>query len=78
MATTKDGWEEIGYFDERFAPSDMEDVDSSTTAKSLGYELIALSPNDTHHLGAQSIGFNPEREKITIANKEKFKNKWIK
>jgi hypothetical protein len=29
------------------------------------------------HIGAQSIGYNPEREKITIRNKELFRKKWI-
>jgi GT2 family glycosyltransferase len=77
LATTKENWEELGYFDERYAPSDMEDVDIATTAKSKGYMLASLVSDITTHLGAQSIGYNPEREKITIANKEKFRQKWL-
>lgn len=77
LAATKDAWEELGYFDEIFAPSDFEDVDISTTARNNGYELWSLSPELTNHLGAQSIGFNPAREAITIANKEKFRQKWM-
>lgn len=77
LAGTKTTWEELGYFDERFAPSDMEDVDISTTARSMGYELHSLPAQLTNHLGGQSIGFNPKREAITIANKEKFRQKWM-
>jgi len=78
LATTRESWEELGYFDERFVPSDMEDIDISTKALTLGYNLIALPSDMTHHLGGQSIGFNPARESITLANKEKFRNKWMK
>jgi GT2 family glycosyltransferase len=76
LATTRAGWEELDYFDERFAPSDMEDVDISTKARRLGYELSPLHHLDIHHVGAQSIGYNPEREAITIQNKKKFEEKW--
>jgi GT2 family glycosyltransferase len=77
LATTKENWEELGYFDERYMPSDMEDVDISTTAKSKGYMLESLASDITTHLGAQSIGFNPAREAITLTNKEKFRQKWL-
>lgn len=77
LAATKAGWEELGYFDDRYAPSDMEDIDISTTARTKGYMLSSLPSDLTTHLGGQSIGFNPKREQITIANKEKFKKKWL-
>lgn len=77
LAATKGGWEDLEYFDERFAPSDMEDVDLSTKARTQEYTLAAIPSDLTTHLGGQSIGFNPEREKITIANKEKFRQKWM-
>lgn len=77
LAATKDAWLDLDFFDERYMPSDMEDVDLSTMAKALGYELRALPSEYTHHIGGQSIGFNPAREAITIANKEKFRLKWM-
>ena len=77
LATSRKNWEELGYFDVQYAPSDMEDVDLSATARMRGYHLLPLSPTSTTHIGGQSIGFNPEREKITIANKEKFRQKWL-
>lgn len=77
LATTQNAWKELGYFDDVFAPSDYEDVDLSTTALSLGYELLSLPEELTHHIGGQSIGFNPEREKITQENQKKFRKKWL-
>jgi len=77
LTTWNTSWKDWGYLDERFAPSDMEDVDISTTAMARGYRLFALPADMTQHLGGQSIGFNPAREAITIANKEKFRRKWI-
>jgi GT2 family glycosyltransferase len=77
LATIKSGWKELDYFDDQFVPSDMEDVDLSAKARMLGYHLISLPEDMTTHIGGQSIGFNPEREAITIANKEKFRKKWI-
>jgi len=76
LAARKNTWEEFGYFDERFVPNDFEDVDLSTTAISLGYYLSPIIPEHTHHVGAQSIGYNPEREALTKRNREKFRKKW--
>lgn len=78
LACTKDAWNRFGGFDERFVPNDYEDVDLSTTALDLGYSLVELSNGCVEHIGAQSIGYNVEREKITNSNKEKFAKKWIK
>lgn len=70
-------WKRLDYFDERFAPHDMEDVDLSTKAKRLGIDLIDYPPEYVSHIGAQTIGYNPEREQITIENKKKFWEKWV-
>jgi len=78
LATTYEGWRELGYFDEQYVPCDFEDVDLSTTARSLGYVLQKLPDNSVEHIGAQSIGYSDERLEITNANKEKFRAKWIK
>lgn len=78
LCTKKDVWKELKYFDEQYAPNDMEDVDLSMKAKSLGYDLFALHEDYLSHTGAQSIGYSPEREAITQKNKKKFEDKWIK
>lgn len=80
LCTTKDGWKELGYFDEKFCPNDYEDVDISTTALSMGYKLSNLDRGDdgvVSHIGARTIGYGPEREAITLKNKQKFEEKWI-
>lgn len=79
LAMTKFGWENILYFDEDFSPNDFEDVDLSTKMlRIVEGKLLALPEDITFHMGAQSIGFNPEREALTIKNKEKFRAKWVK
>ena len=78
LGTTKENWENIGYFDERFAPYDMEDVDASTTARELGMILCAYPEGYVSHLGAQSIPYGDEREAVTKINKKKFEEKWAR
>lgn len=78
LACTSDGWRELGYFDQNYAPFDMEDIDLSTTAKQKGFKLQTLNSPIIQHRGGGTIGYNPTREAITIRNKEYFRNKWIK
>jgi GT2 family glycosyltransferase len=78
LAMTSAGWQDVGLFDPNYAPFDYEDIDLSTTAKSKGYRLVSLNnPNIVHQNGG-TIGFNPEREAITLRNKEYFRQKWVK
>jgi GT2 family glycosyltransferase len=77
LATTKEGWEELGYFDTRYAPNDFEDVDISTTALEKGYELWSLSPEVVIHLGGKTIGYGEDRQKGTRINQQKFREKWV-
>lgn len=76
IACVKPIWEKLGGFDPIYAPSDMEDVDLSTTAKYMGIPIIPLNCTKLYHLGAQSYGFNPTREARTKANREKWLSKW--
>jgi GT2 family glycosyltransferase len=78
LAAMASDWDILGGFDERFAPCDFEDIDLSTTAIDKGYTLVSLEGAKVYHLGGKTIGFSPEREKITRANQEKFRTKWIK
>lgn len=77
LTCTSDGWRDIGYFDEKYAPHDYEDIDLSTTAKKKGYKLVSLNNPLVTHLGGRTIGFNPTREAITNRNKEYFRKKWV-
>ena len=56
----------------------MEDVDFTTSAMNLGFEIVSLDNPKVWHDGGRSIGFNPNREEITKRNKELFRKKWIK
>lgn len=78
LATTAGEWKQLGGFDERYIPSDYEDVDLSTRALQLGYELVPLNNPGLTHLGGRSIGYGPEREAQTKINQKKFEEKWIK
>lgn len=77
LACTKKSWERLGYFDERFAPNDFEDVDLSTKAIRNGLKLYSLNDPHVRHIGAQSIGYNEQREEITRRNMKIFEEKWI-
>ena len=78
LALTVAGWKGLGGgFDTRYQFSDYEDMDLSATALSLGYELVPLNHPGLQHLGGQSIGYNPEREERTNANRERFEKKWL-
>ena len=75
LAASKEIWDDIS-FDTRFAPNDFEDVDLSTQAYSLGYPVVALNSPFIKHLGGGTLGYSPEREKITRINQKKFEKKW--
>lgn len=77
LAASVGAWEHLGYFDTRYVPSDYEDIDLSTTALKLNYSLVPLNFPHIEHLGARTYGYNPEREAITKANREKFRAKWV-
>lgn len=77
LAATRENWEELGYFDERYSPNDFEDVDLSTTALQKGFELHSLNHPRIRHIGGQSIGYNEQREELTKRNQKTFEAKWI-
>lgn len=79
LAMNWEGWTKAEWgFDERFAPSDFEDVDLSTYMGSLGYALTPLNNPGLHHIGGQSIHYGAERMARTLENKKKFEEKWCK
>lgn len=81
LITTKENWQELGYFDERYAPFDAEDLDLSTTALSKGYDIAQIAAINgllVEHIGAQTIKYGDERRKQTEINIRKFLEKWIK
>lgn len=78
LTTTKDNWKDLGYFDEKYAPHDFEDVDLSTKALGMGLSLEVYPEGYVSHIGAQTIPYGELREKQTRINKKKFEEKWVK
>lgn len=76
LAFKERAWEDIGGFDDDYAPNDFEDMDFSTAALNMGYSLVPLDGKYTH-LAAQTIGYNSERLAITERNRERFREKWV-
>lgn len=77
LCATKELWEDLGYFDERYSPNDFEDVDLSTTAAKKGYGLYAIHSDKIKHVGAATIGYTDARWSLTERNREKFRQKWV-
>lgn len=78
LGTTKAVWGMLGGFDVRFAPNDFEDVDFSTAALAGDCVLKELPIGSVVHMGAQTIGYNPDRNSLTERNRELFREKWVK
>lgn len=78
LAMKASDWETFNGFDERFAPCIFEDVDLSTTALALGYELVPLNNPGLFHMSGGTITYNESRHELTRLNQEKFRKKWIK
>jgi GT2 family glycosyltransferase len=78
LATSKTSWAELEYLDEDLCPHDFEDVSLSAKARQLGYRLISMDDPRIIHLGAQTIGYSPEREELTKRNREIFRQKYVK
>jgi len=78
LGATAETWKVLGCgFDDRYSLSDFEDVDLSTTAVDMGYELVPLNNPGLHHMGGQSIQYGDERMTRTKKNRIKFSEKWI-
>lgn len=77
LCFTKETWADLGGFDERYAPSDYEDVCLSTTAIQKGYSLIPLNNPKIKHMGGGTYGYDETRTARTTANREKFRAKWL-
>jgi GT2 family glycosyltransferase len=79
LACTREVWINIGGFDwKTYGKMDFEDVDVSTRAMELGYNIVALdSKKIVHaHQGSTISSLNIDRMAITQKNKVKFFAKW--
>ena len=77
IAVTPAMWESIGGFDPIYSPYDYEDVDLGAWATYNNVPLVGLNSAYLHHLSGQTIyKVNPERQKVTIAHRKLFEDKW--
>lgn len=75
VAMTKETFTDLGGWDERYVPSDYEDVDLSYTAIHQGRGLIHLLLPLVHISGVSATQL-PDRREMTRKNQERFKEKW--
>lgn len=68
-------WRELGGLDERYVPYDYEDIDFSYNAQRKGVGLRQMHA-PLKHIGAATIGFNPQRRAITEKHRIMFAKKW--
>lgn len=71
-------WEEIGGFDEYFAPAYCEDSDLAFTVRKMGYRVMYQPLSVVVHFEGVSNGTNTAtgQKKYQIENSEKFRKKW--
>ena len=79
LACTREVWNNLGGFDfDTFGRFDYEDIDVSTRAYELGYNVVALnSQKIVHaHQGSTISSLNIDRMANTQKNRAKFFAKW--
>ena len=77
LGCTKIAWRWLGGFDPIYGKFDMEDIDLSVKALSLGYNIVNLRSDKVKHIsGATIYRLYPDRMEITKRNREIFLEKW--
>ena len=71
-------WEEIGGFDEHFAPAYCEDSDLAFTVRKMGYKVMYQPMSVVVHFEGVSNGTDTSsgQKKYQIENSIKFREKW--
>lgn len=75
VGLTKEAFADLGGWDERYIPSDFEDVDLSYTATLKGYDLVGL-PLPLSHLSGATASQLPDRWAMTVKHRRWFAEKW--
>lgn len=71
-------WEEIGGFDEQFAPAYYEDTDLAFSVRKKGYRVVYQPLSVVIHYEGTSNGTDVTQgmKQYQLKNKEKFRQKW--
>lgn len=74
----RDLWEQIGGFDERFAPAYCEDSDLAFTVRKMGYRVMYQPQSVVVHFEGVSNGTDTSSglKKYQVENMAKFREKW--
>lgn len=76
-AVRKEVWEEVGYFDEQFAPCHYEQEDYCLRTKRAGWKVVLAPKACCIHFVAATTSFNLEYfNKILDRNRRIFRKKW--
>ena len=73
---TRQVWDDIGGFDERFVPCDYEDIDICMRAVENGHPLKQVKLPIIHMSGQSALNLEGGRGKYTVINQQRFKEKW--
>ena len=78
MMIRRDLWNEIGGFDEQFAPAYCEDSDLAFTVREKGYRVVYQPFSVITHFEGVSNGTdtNSGQKKYQVINVQKFTEKW--
>lgn len=69
-------WNEIGGFDERFAPAYYEDVDLAFQIREKGYKVIYQPESEVVHFEGATEGMDMKQKERIEENREIFYVKW--
>lgn len=71
-------WEEIGGFDEGFAPAYCEDSDLAFTVRKMGYQVLYQPQSVVVHFEGVSNGTDTSTglKHYQVVNQQKFREKW--
>jgi GT2 family glycosyltransferase/glycosyltransferase involved in cell wall biosynthesis len=71
-------WDQIGGFDERFAPAYYEDTDLAFVVREQGFEVLYQPTSEVIHFEGVSSGtdLSSGAKKYQVINQSKFKEKW--
>lgn len=69
-------WNEIGGFDERFAPAYYEDVDLAFKVRERGYKIMYQPESEVIHFEGVTESLDKEREEKINVNRKRFLLKW--
>jgi len=79
MLFSREAFNKIGYFDERFGKGNFEDDDFCMRARYLGYKLLIANDSFVFHFGSVSYAFSSiDWQAQMNENAKKFVEKWKK